>query len=60
MMIFTLNRLKLQTEDVITEEQVGFKAEVTTTEQRHLKNLFEKVSSTSGVQIVLKSHLTGY
>ena len=46
MMKVILNRLYPQGEAVITEEQDGFKAEMTATEQRHLKNLFEKVSST--------------
>ena len=42
-----LNGFKSQGEKVITEEQDGLKAEMTATEQHHLKNLFEKVSSTS-------------
>ena len=66
MMKVILNRLKPQSEEVITEEQDRFKAEMkmTATEQRHLKNLFEKVSSqlagsVPGVLMVLKSRLTG-
>ena len=59
-----LNGLKSQDEKVITEAQDGLKAEMTATEQRYLKNLFEKVSSTSagsvpGDHFFSKSHLTG-
>ena len=65
MMKVILKRLNPQAEEVITEEQDGFKAEMTTVEQRPLKNLIDKVSSTSaesvpGFQTVLKSYLTGY